>query len=89
MEAGEEREFTVPFRASKGFFLPGEYVFGRLVWPDGATAWGALLWWGSGTWGRSVFFVPSIYSVIKILSFRYHCVVVFYFTLVVGTWTIA
>jgi hypothetical protein len=38
MEAGEEREFTVPFRASKGFFLPGEYVFGRLVWPDGATA---------------------------------------------------
>jgi hypothetical protein len=32
MEAGEEREFTV-VRASKGFFLPGEYVFGRLVWP--------------------------------------------------------
>jgi hypothetical protein len=35
---------------------------------------------------RSVFFVLSIYSsVIKILTFGYHCVVVFYFTLVVGT----
>jgi hypothetical protein len=33
---GEEREFTVAFRARKGFFLPGEYVFGRLVWSDGA-----------------------------------------------------
>ncbi|XP_062193151.1 subtilisin-like protease SBT5.4 isoform X2 [Phragmites australis] len=34
--AGEEKEFTVTFRAKKGFFLPGEYVFGRLVWSDGA-----------------------------------------------------
>uniref|UniRef100_A0A0A9FZ54 Subtilisin-like protease fibronectin type-III domain-containing protein n=1 Tax=Arundo donax TaxID=35708 RepID=A0A0A9FZ54_ARUDO len=34
--AGEEKEFTVAFRAKKGFFLPGEYVFGRLVWSDGA-----------------------------------------------------
>ncbi|OEL37355.1 Subtilisin-like protease SBT5.3 [Dichanthelium oligosanthes] len=34
--AGEEKQFTVTFRAKKGFFLPGEYVFGRLVWSDGA-----------------------------------------------------
>jgi hypothetical protein len=33
---GEEREFTAAFRARKGSFLPGEYVFGRLVWSDGA-----------------------------------------------------
>jgi hypothetical protein len=47
----------VPFRASKGFFLPGEYVFGRLVWPDGATAWGALLWWGSRpAWAKIIIF---------------------------------
>jgi hypothetical protein len=32
---GEEKEFTVTFRARKGSFLPGEYVFGRLVWSDG------------------------------------------------------
>ncbi|TVU09955.1 hypothetical protein EJB05_43454, partial [Eragrostis curvula] len=43
---GEEREFTVAFRARKGFFLPGEYVFGRLVWTDGDGGHrvGALLW---------------------------------------------
>ncbi|KAK3133626.1 hypothetical protein QOZ80_6AG0538980 [Eleusine coracana subsp. coracana] len=34
--AGEEREFTVAFRVRKGHFLPGEYVFGRLIWSDGA-----------------------------------------------------
>ncbi|KAL6656210.1 hypothetical protein ACP70R_007036 [Stipagrostis hirtigluma subsp. patula] len=34
--AGEEKVFTVTFRARKGRFLPGEYVFGRLVWSDGA-----------------------------------------------------
>ncbi|CAM0951913.1 unnamed protein product [Alopecurus aequalis] len=34
--AGEEKEFAVTFRAKKGAFLPGEYVFGRMVWSDGA-----------------------------------------------------
>ncbi|CAN6204801.1 unnamed protein product [Urochloa humidicola] len=34
--AGEEKEFAVTFRAREGLFLPGEYVFGRLVWSDGA-----------------------------------------------------
>uniref|UniRef100_A0ACD5Y155 Uncharacterized protein n=1 Tax=Avena sativa TaxID=4498 RepID=A0ACD5Y155_AVESA len=34
--AGEEKEFAVTFRARKGSFLPGEYVFGRMVWSDGA-----------------------------------------------------
>ncbi|CAN6167380.1 unnamed protein product [Urochloa humidicola] len=34
--AGEEKEFAVTFRAREGMFLPGEYVFGRLVWSDGA-----------------------------------------------------
>ena len=34
--AGEEKEFAVTFRAKKGSFLPGEYVFGRMVWSDGA-----------------------------------------------------
>ncbi|PUZ71199.1 hypothetical protein GQ55_2G295300 [Panicum hallii var. hallii] len=33
---GEEKQFTVTFRAKAGFFLPGEYVFGRLIWSDGA-----------------------------------------------------
>ncbi|KAJ1290126.1 hypothetical protein BS78_02G218800 [Paspalum vaginatum] len=33
--AGEEKQFTVTFRARAGLFLPGEYVFGRLVWSDG------------------------------------------------------
>jgi len=33
--AGEEKQFTVTFRAREGFFLRGEYVFGRLVWSDG------------------------------------------------------
>jgi len=33
--AGEEKQFAVTFRAREGFFLPGEYVFGRLVWSDG------------------------------------------------------
>jgi len=32
---GEEKQFTVTFRAREGFFLPGEYVFGRLTWSDG------------------------------------------------------
>lgn len=34
--AGEELEFAVTFRAKKGSFLAGEYVFGRLVWSDAA-----------------------------------------------------
>ncbi|KAM0908673.1 hypothetical protein ACQ4PT_015298 [Festuca glaucescens] len=34
--AGEEKEFAVTFRAKEGSFLPGEYVFGRMVWADGA-----------------------------------------------------
>ncbi|CAM0951905.1 unnamed protein product [Alopecurus aequalis] len=34
--AGEEKAFAVTFRAKKGSFLPGEYVFGRMVWSDGA-----------------------------------------------------
>ncbi|TKW33702.1 hypothetical protein SEVIR_2G257300v4 [Setaria viridis] len=34
--AGEEKQFTVTFRAREGSFWPGEYVFGRLVWSDGA-----------------------------------------------------
>jgi hypothetical protein len=34
--AGEEKEFVMTFRAKKGSFLPGEYVFGRMVWSDGA-----------------------------------------------------
>jgi hypothetical protein len=34
--AGEEKEFAVTFRAKQGSFLPGEYVFGRMVWSDGA-----------------------------------------------------
>ncbi|KAL6844701.1 hypothetical protein ACP4OV_025360 [Aristida adscensionis] len=34
--AGEEREFTVTFRARAGLFVPGEYVFGRLVWSERA-----------------------------------------------------
>nr|CAB3457372.1 unnamed protein product [Digitaria exilis] len=33
--AGEEKQFTVTFRARRGYFLPGEYVFGRLLWSDG------------------------------------------------------
>ncbi|XP_015696638.2 subtilisin-like protease SBT5.3 [Oryza brachyantha] len=33
---GEELEFAVTFRAKEGSFLAGEYVFGRLVWSDGA-----------------------------------------------------
>ncbi|KAG0544169.1 hypothetical protein BDA96_02G252100 [Sorghum bicolor] len=33
--AGEEKQFTVTFRAREGLYLPGEYVFGRLVWSDG------------------------------------------------------
>ncbi|KAL6844804.1 hypothetical protein ACP4OV_025463 [Aristida adscensionis] len=32
--AGEEKEFTVTFRARPGLFVPGEYVFGRLVWSE-------------------------------------------------------
>lgn len=32
---GEEKEFAVTFRAKAGF-LPREYMFGRLVWSDGA-----------------------------------------------------
>ncbi|XP_044949558.1 subtilisin-like protease SBT5.3 [Hordeum vulgare subsp. vulgare] len=34
--AGEEKEFAVTFRAREGRFLPGEYVFGQMVWSDGA-----------------------------------------------------
>lgn len=34
--AGEEKEFAVTFRARAGHFLPGEYVFGQMVWSDGA-----------------------------------------------------
>ncbi|KAF6995795.1 hypothetical protein CFC21_012238 [Triticum aestivum] len=34
--AGEEKEFAVTFRARAGRFLPGEYVFGQMVWSDGA-----------------------------------------------------
>ena len=33
---GKGKQFTVTFRAREGFFLPGEYVFGRLIWSDGA-----------------------------------------------------
>uniref|UniRef100_A0A8I6XIM8 Subtilisin-like protease fibronectin type-III domain-containing protein n=1 Tax=Hordeum vulgare subsp. vulgare TaxID=112509 RepID=A0A8I6XIM8_HORVV len=34
--AAGEKEFAVTFRAREGRFLPGEYVFGQMVWSDGA-----------------------------------------------------